>query len=94
MDVETALREIDEANAKHVGAGEEYEAIREEYERVFDEVDRIADGEGVEELLRHIDQHIRYHESRPSNVIVTNYAVAACREVGEGVPEESWIALE
>lgn len=94
MDVETALREIDEANAKHVGAGETYEAIREEYERVFDEVDRIADGEGVEELLRHVDEHIRYHESRPSTAIVTNYAIAACREVGKGVPEESWFAPE
>jgi hypothetical protein len=32
MDVETALREIDEANAKHLGAGGEYEHIRDEYE--------------------------------------------------------------
>lgn len=92
MDVETALREIDEANAKHVGGGEEYERIRTEYEEVFEEIDRIADGEGVEELLRHVAEHIRYHESRPSVTVVTNYAIAACREVGQGVPEASWLA--
>lgn len=94
MNVQTALRQIDEANAKHFSVGEEYDRVRDDYERVLEEVDRIAGGTAVEKVLKQVSEHIRNHESRPSEAIVADYAVAACREVGTEVPDESWLPAE
>ncbi|GAB3414471.1 hypothetical protein GCM10027435_09450 [Haloparvum alkalitolerans] len=91
MDVETALREIDEANAKHVGE-EGYERLREEYERGLREVDGIAGGAAVEELCRHLAGHIRHHGDRPPVPVADLYAAAAVRAVGGEVPAESFLA--
>ena len=91
MEIETALREIDEANAKHVGE-EGYERLREEYERGLREVDGLAGGAAVEELCRHLAGHIRHHGERPPVPVAALYAAAAVRAVGEEIPAGSFLA--
>ncbi|WP_435128247.1 hypothetical protein [Halobaculum sp. D14] len=88
MDVETALREIDEANSKHVGS-ETYERQREEYEQTLREVNRIGDAETVEELTKWICAFIRDEEERPSIGRVDKQASDRLEAAGYDVPLES-----
>ena len=88
MDVETALRQIDEANGKHVG-GEGYERQREAYASTLREVDRIGGEEAVEELTTWICTFIREEGSRPTGDEVDDRAAERLDEAGHDVPSDS-----
>lgn len=73
MNVETALREIDEAEHTHVGS-EGYDQRRAEYETTFQEVDRIGGGDAVADLTRWLDEYVREEDALPSIGLVDKQA--------------------
>lgn len=91
MDVETALREVDAANDKHVG-GRGYERQREAYESTLREVDRVGDEDAVEELAGWICEFIHEEGSRPDRETVDDRAAERLDEHGEDVPSDSHLA--
>lgn len=91
MDVETALRQIDAANDKHVG-GADYERQREAYESTLREVERVGGGDAVEELTTWVCEFIREEERRPDADAVDDRAARRLDERGEDVPSDSHLA--
>lgn len=89
MDVETAIREIDEAIHKHLGGTDE--AFRESLRRALSAVDDAAGGAAVEDLTRFVDGHVREHEERPDPVAVDERAAEIVREHGEDLPADSYL---
>ncbi|XVH30607.1 hypothetical protein ACNS7O_09375 [Haloferacaceae archaeon DSL9] len=88
MDVETALRQIDEANNKHVGP-EGYDEDRAAYERTFSEVEEIGDGDALEELVGRVAMKIREADERPDPEAVETDAVDVLTEKNIDIPEGS-----
>lgn len=94
MDVETALRQIDEANNKHVGGRDDYEPQRESYREALEEVERLAGGSAVEDLAGKVAEYIRGNEERPSASKVREDAAEIIERSGESVPDDSPLAGE
>ena len=90
MDVETALRQIDEAHQKHVGGG--YDETREAYGETLSEVESLAGGEAVEDVMRYVAGYIRDNEDRPPVGTVEAEAAEAVRDHGGEVPDDSRLA--
>lgn len=90
MKVETALKEIDEAVDKHIGGTDE--SFREAVEKALAEVESLVGGEGVDDLTRSVDSHIRKHESRPAPKEVREDAAGIVTRHGQTVPQDSYIA--
>lgn len=89
MDVETALREVDEAVAKEIGG--EDDAFREALRTALKAVDSAAGGDAVEDLTRFVAGHVREHEERPAPTTVDKRAAEIVREHGEELPEDSYL---
>lgn len=87
MDVETALREIDEANHKHVG--DEYDDRRDEYREALEAAADLAGGDAVDDVTRFIAGHIREEGEHPSVDEVDEHAAEAVRDHGGEVPVDS-----
>jgi hypothetical protein len=101
MDVDTALREIDEAEAKYVGS-KDYERKREEYRRTFAELHRVATeadasadvdpGKVVADLTRWVSERIREEESLPPIGSVDRRASELLAAHDVDIPAESHLA--
>ena len=87
MDVQTALREVDEATGKHVGSGADDER-RDTYRMAFEEVEELGGGAAVEELLGHVASHVRDEEERPGPAAIDRYARAALESTDTDVPDD------
>lgn len=91
MDVESALREIDEANSKHVG-DDGYDAQREEYRLTLEEVGELADEDAMLQVVRYVDEYIRAREERPAAGEVDRKAAEVVRERDVEIPIDSHLA--
>lgn len=89
MDVDTAVREVDEAVAKEIGG--EDEAFRESLRTALSAVDRAAGGDAVEDLTGYVAGYVRDKEARPAPADVDERAADIIREHGEEVPEDSYL---
>lgn len=87
MDVETALREIDEAHRKHVGG--DYDETRDAYGETLSEVESLAGGGAVEDVTRYVAGYLRDNEEEPPVGAVEAEAAEAVRDRGGEVPDES-----
>ena len=88
MDVETALREIDEAEHKHVGS-EDYDERHAEYEDTFAEVERLGGGDAVADLTRWVDEYVREEGSLPAVGVVDKHAARILEDHGVEIPLDS-----
>lgn len=87
MNVESALREIDEANSEH-NTTTGYEEDRASYERVLRSTHEAGGGAAVEAVLKFVAGRIRDGEGRPNVEDVRERAVAFLRGRGHEVPPE------
>ena len=91
MDVDTALREVDEAVAKHVGTGT-YDVRRDEYERTLREAERVGDEGVVADLARWLGTYVREEEELPTVDEFDRRAASLLADGGHDVPAESHLA--
>ncbi|RDI71170.1 hypothetical protein [Halopelagius longus] len=92
MDVETGMRQVDEAVRNNVGAQNYDEGTESEYRQVLKEVESIAGGGAVEDVVRWISGEVRGEESLPSKNAVEERAAQICRDYDEEIPSSSRLA--
>lgn len=89
MDVETAVREVDEAVTKHIGGDDE--PFLASLRAAFEAVDTAAGGDAVEDLTGFVAGYVRDEEERPAPATVDERAAEIVREHGEEIPEGSYL---
>lgn len=89
MDVDTAVREVDEAVAKEIGG--EDEAFRESLRAALSTVEAAAGGDAVADLTRFVAGHVRGEAERPDPAAVDERAAEIVREHGAELPENSYL---
>lgn len=92
MDVETGMRQVDEAIQNTVGTQNYSDEERTAYRGAMDEVESIAGGDAVEDLVGWLSGQIREDESLPAGDAVEERAAQICRDHGEEIPSESRLA--
>jgi hypothetical protein len=92
MDVEVALREVDEAVNKHAGT-REWQTQRAVVERTLREVNRLAGGEAVEDLVRWLGEEVRAEGPRPRSELIEHRAAELVRERDHEIPDDSPLAV-
>lgn len=90
MDVEIAVREVDEAVAKEIGG--EDAAFRESLRAALEAVDDDAGGGAVEDLTRYVAGYVRDESERPAPATVDQRAADIVREHDESVSADSYLA--
>ncbi|WP_435117778.1 hypothetical protein [Halolamina sp. C58] len=89
MDVDTAVREVDEAVAKEIGG--EDEGFRESLRAALSTVEAAAGGDAVADLTRFVAGHVREEAERPAPRAVDERAAEIVREHGAELPENSYL---
>ncbi|MFD1527422.1 hypothetical protein [Halolamina salina] len=89
MDVDTAVREVDEAVATEIGG--EDAAFRESLRVALSTVDAAAGGDAVADLTRFVAGHVRETAERPAPAVVDERAAEIVREHDAELPEDSYL---
>ncbi|MBP1986144.1 hypothetical protein [Halolamina salifodinae] len=89
MDVDTAIKEVDEAITKEIG--EKDEGFHEGLRAALSAVNEAAGGAAVEDLTSFVAGHVREHADRPAPVAVDQRAAEVVREHDAELPENSYL---